>query len=75
MLPEGAKSLSSYRRYYYDRDDGLIGAVYVSDLNPGKEWVGQREEAPSVQDGGCSVVEVIFDPAKGTVRATCNGVA
>lgn len=74
-LPEGAHALSSYRRYYFSREDGLVGAVYVSDLNPGKEWVGKRERAPSVFDGGCSVVEVVFDPAKRTVRATCNGIA
>jgi hypothetical protein len=41
-----------------------------------RRWVDDPRKLPMINDGGCSVIEVVFDPATSRVtRAECNGEA
>lgn len=41
-----------------------------------RRWLASVDSLPSVNDGGCSVVNVVFDRRKGKVKAVfCNGLA
>lgn len=73
-LPNGAKNLSDYARYYY-RDGTKVVGIYVSGDKPGRRWV-MKSKAPVIMDGGCGVVNVVFDVASRRVTSTfCNGAA
>ena len=52
-------------------------ASQVHNLKAGqRRWLARDKGLPVVNDGGCSVVNVVFDRQKGTVEDVfCNGVA
>ena len=73
-LPRDAKPLRDYGRYYY-RDGGKVVGVYVSGDESGRRWV-MKSKAPIIMDGGCGVVNVVFDVASRQVESiSCNGAA
>lgn len=76
-LPEGARPLAAYGRYYawQSRQDGVrkVVAVYVSEENPRRHWMAENQ-LPLVMDGGCGVVNLSFDVAADRFGGvSCNG--
>ena len=87
QLPAGAEKLEAYARYYAMDRNRVVGRyiarslvdpenVYY-DLPAGQNrWIADHRNLPLISDGGCSVVDVVYDPAKQRVeQASCNGVA
>ena len=85
-LPARAHRLSDYARYYTFDGSGQVVAIYTTfvddrnrhyDLAIGqRRWVESERSLPGIEDGGCDVVTVTFDPAKNTVtNVSCNGEA
>ena len=86
-LPEGTSAIGNYARYY-TFDGALVRAVYLipfgdevrpertDDLKAGqRRWV-EEKSLPMVFDGGCSVVNVLFDPSSSAnILVFCNGDA
>ena len=107
-LPEGARSIEDYARYYAQSSNSKIIAKYLVpisyDLGPDegceellenfssrevrceplpafpgiaageRKWLEDEGELPSMSDGGCMQVTVIYDRAKSAVTsALCNG--
>ncbi len=84
-LPEDAAPLAGYARYYTHDAHGRVTAVY-SAASPGtapadlpigsRRWVAdERQFPPPMLDGGCTIVQVGFDPSTGDLIANCNGAA
>lgn len=76
-LPVGSQPISSYSRYYYGRfEQGrrvLVGEFLLGDSSVGIHIVSPAA-APKVLDGGCSVVNLTYDPAQKKVTSLfCNG--
>jgi len=86
-LPEGARPLSSYDRYYaYAVRKGrkvLVGVFLyslalpgIAEGTPGLHVLEKESDLPVVHDGGCSVVTVVLDPdSLLEADVSCNGVA
>ena len=79
VLPPGAQPLDRYARFYADGPGGEVTGVYVGlpppEWPPGtRRWVERLGDLPIIDDGGCSVIGLVFDPAKRTLRDVgCNG--
>lgn len=80
-LPERARPLASYARFYawQQREDGIrkVVAVYedVTGARPGRRWVTETD-FPLIMDGGCSVISLSYDVAARRIEhVTCNGEA
>ena len=78
-LPEGARPLAAYDRYYALRQDAsgarLVAAVYVGSRTPGRHWVTEAE-LPMIDDGGCHIVSLVYDLEAGRIQNVyCNGIA
>jgi hypothetical protein len=72
-LPARAHPLSDYTRYYHRKGDKVIGRYLLREPK-GRRWA-RKEDVPAAMDGGCSVVNVIFDAATQKIeRVFCNGV-
>lgn len=76
-LPEGARPLAEYGRYYawQSREDGIrkVVAVYFHEPNPARHWVAETA-FPLIMDGGCELVSISFDVATGRIEnVSCNG--
>ncbi len=81
-LPKDALPIDRYARYYGQRSDGNIEAVYLdpaaipSALPAGeRRWLEDVDDLPAINDGQCHVVSVEFDPRTGEAKAFCNGEA
>ena len=85
-MPAGSRPLAEYARYYASDKSGRVIAIYTTWIEPGHEslnlpagrrrWVADVGNLPAISDGGCGVVEVLFDPASAEVkRAQCNARA
>ena len=76
ILPAGAHPLSGYARFYAWSDERrTVRATFVGNEITGRKWV-QYSELPVLNDGGCSVVNIVYDVAKGEVtKLWCNGSA
>jgi hypothetical protein len=84
-LPRDARPLNEYARYYaldgqkivgtYTRFVDLKNSFY--DLPIGqRRWVDDYRSLPLISDGGCTVVNVLYDDSTGQIeQAACNGVA
>jgi hypothetical protein len=84
-LPKGSERLDQYARYYANDRDRVV-ATYIMlvdrenryyDLPVGqRRWLDDRRNLPAISDGGCSIVNVVYDPkAPSAPEAFCNGVA
>jgi hypothetical protein len=82
-MPVGSRPLAEYARYYAFDKKGRVTAVYTTWVEPDvaslnlragqRRWVSDEGHLPLIFEGGCGVVEVIFDPATDKVeRAECN---
>jgi hypothetical protein len=79
-LPPDADELQKYARYYAFDGDKVIGTYMTSAGNDplrGKRvWLGDRRDLPVLMDGGCAVVNIVYDPLAQRVESTfCNGLA
>lgn len=80
-LPDGSQPLNEYARYYAIDGQGRVVAIYTTFVEPDlpagqRRWVGDQSKLPGISDGGCGVVNVLFNPATRKVEeAFCNGVA
>ena len=82
QLPAGAEKLESYARYYAMDGSRIVGTYITEvdrqnphyDLPAGQHrWLDDRHNLPAISDGGCSVVNVLYDPATQKVeQASCN---
>lgn len=80
QLPPDAHELQKYARYYAFDGDKVIGTYTTSagndQLRGRRLWLGDRRDLPILMDGGCAVVNVVYDPlAQRIERAFCNGHA
>lgn len=79
-LPQGARSLDSYKRYYaIDVLSGgaksIVAVFLYSSNDPGIAVVDQ-ENLPAVLDGGCDVVSLRYSRiAQRVTFMECNGVS
>lgn len=83
-LPSGARPLNEYARYYaYEHGDVVAEywAPWKDDplkdpkaLAAGqRRWVHDTRDFPVVFEGGCSVVNITFEPARSRVKnVSCN---
>lgn len=85
QLPKGAERLDRYARYYAKDGDQIV-AVYTTLVDPKgryldlpvghQRWLGDHRNLPAISDGGCSIVNVIYNPnAQTEPKAFCNGAA
>lgn len=78
QLPADADELQNYARYY-TFDGKRVIATYVASrgndpLKGQRRW--RAERLPTVMDGGCAVVNIIYDPRARKIENTyCNGLA
>lgn len=87
QLPAGAERLEQYARYYAMDGSRVVGRYITAthfdpqneyyDLPTGQSrWIEDHRGLPGISDGGCSVVNVRYDPATQKVEhAFCNGIA
>ncbi len=74
VMPAGAATIQAYRRVYW-LDDGKIIGLFTRWGEPGVEIV-DADQAPGVDDGGCDVVNVVYERSEGRVlEVSCNGEA
>lgn len=77
-MPDGGQPLAAYARYYtYVTLGGheLIEAYFVAGFGgpPGRYL---NKEGPLVDDGGCSIITLYYDPQSGHIAGlSCNGRA
>jgi hypothetical protein len=85
QLPPEAYPLAEYARYYAF-ENGRVYATYTTHVDPAngdanlrtgeRRWLTDRRKLPVLLDGGCSVVNVVYDSQEASVeQAFCNGVA
>jgi len=83
-LPEGTAALHKYARYYAQQDSKVVALYRIpsfmgppgkSELEAGqRRWVADYHELPGILDGGCYVVDVVFNPTTQKFeRIECNG--
>jgi hypothetical protein len=84
-LPKSAEGLERHARYYV-ADGKRIVATYITLVDPEnryynlpagqRRWLDDHRNLPAISDGGCSIVNVLYDPkAPSSPEAFCNGVA
>lgn len=80
-MPKEALAFPRYSRFYTTASSGEVIGTYVAsghnDLPVGqRRWVKDIYHLPAIDDGGCFIVNVVFDPkTKRVTQAFCNGVA
>ena len=81
-MPPGAKSIASYNRFYAIKVENgremIWGTFLLDTLRPPPPAVHivAPEEMPVIQDGGCSVVNLLYDIREAKITAAfCNGLA
>lgn len=77
IMPVGAESIETYRRYYSwtDEQQTSVQAVYEHGGKPARLWLPSNE-MPIILDGGCSVVTFTYDlPTDKVKNVACNGEA
>lgn len=80
QLPPDADKFQKYARYYAFDGDKVIGTYMTSagndPLRGRRLWLGDRRDLPTLMDGGCAVVNVVYDPLAKRIESTfCNGRA
>lgn len=73
-LPRGARPLNHYQRFYSYGAGGAVLAEFVGGPDE-RRWVKSYKDFPSINDGGCGVVNVRFSVRTGHSDVWCNGVA
>jgi hypothetical protein len=84
-LPQGAERLEQYARYYAI-DGKRVVATYITIVDSANQdyslpvgqrrWLDNQHNLPVIFDGGCMVVNVVYDAKSSTApNAFCNGAA
>jgi hypothetical protein len=83
-LPTGAHRLNEYARYYAYENGDVAAEYWIPWKNDPLEdpealaggqrrWVSDTRRFPIVFEGGCRVVNIIFDPSRSRVKSvSCN---
>lgn len=75
-MPDGAKPIRAFTRYYepgFNHGRRVLFGLLTED---GDQQIHISGHAPISMDGGCSIVTLTYDVAKGQVMSiACNGVA
>lgn len=80
-LPASSRSLQEYARYYtFDEQRRVVGlyttfpAVLPNSVPAGERvWLEEPNRMPRIDDGGCGVVNVLFQPRTHRIEAAyCN---
>ena len=75
VMPADAKPIDNFTRYYVPGYDHGRRVVYGF-LKEGGDKRIHLSNGPVIVDGGCSVVNLVFDVAEGQVTSIkCNGLA
>ena len=73
-LPAGAHELEKYTRTYMFGERKVL-AIYTTHGRSGRSWVSRPADFPVIFDGGCSVVNIVYDlETRSFLRVACNGV-
>ena len=76
-MPAAAAPVAAYVRFYAwaDIQKTKVTAVFVKSETPGRRWV-DFDDLPMVMDGGCRVVELVYDVKIGFIEDIyCHGAA
>jgi hypothetical protein len=75
-LPSESGPLQSYDRYYFMHAPRITGVYVRSKSGTGSARQVKEAELPSIQDGGCDVINLEFDiEQEEFIKLFCNGVA
>ena len=84
-LPKGAAQLERYNRYYAMNGPVVIAIYIRADMAAAPKsapekgvsrWVGDKRGLPNYSDGGCDIVDLVYDPATQTFsQISCQGEA
>lgn len=81
QMPSEAGALDRYSRFYTQAKSGEIVGTYVKSAHDNlpigrRRWVTDLYHLPAIDDGGCLIVNIVFDPmTKKVTQALCNGIA
>ena len=76
VMPVGAKPVRAFTRYYEPGFDHGRRVVFGLLTEDGDRQVHISDHTPISMDGGCSIVTLTYDVAKGQIMSiACNGVA
>ena len=76
QMPPGAEQIAKYDRYYMRQaPDTVVGTFVGSGERGERKWVSSIDQLPAIDDGGCGVVNIIFDLKTKKSTTFCNGVA
>jgi hypothetical protein len=74
-MPDGAKPIEAYTRYYEPGYDTGRRVVFGVLTEKGDKQIHMSGSHPIIMDGGCSVVNLVFDVAAGQVTSiSCQGL-
>lgn len=74
-LPDASRTLGGYDRYYAVAQDRIDAVYLLSRGGAGRIHRVEREDLPQAKEGGCSVVNIVFDRAGDRfARVLCNEV-
>ena len=74
-LPAGAAPVAGYFRQYAwaDIQKTKVTAIYQRSNTPGRRWI-DFDDLPMIDDGGCAVVELVYDVKTGGLdEIYCHG--
>lgn len=74
-MPRGSAPIAAYARFYAwaDVQKTKVTAVYLRAETPGRRWV-DFDDLPMSLDGGCRVVELVYDVKTGVIDDIyCHG--
>ena len=81
-MPPGVRSIASYNRFYAIKVEAgremIWGTFLLTPLSPPPPTVHivRPEDMPAIQDGGCSVVNLLYDIREAKITSIfCNGLA
>ena len=74
-MPTGAAPVTGYFRQYAwaDIQKTKVTAIYQRSNTPGRRWI-DFDDLPMIDDGGCAVVELVYDVKTGGLdEIYCHG--
>ena len=75
-MPTGAAPVTGYFRQYAwaDIQKTKVTAIYQRSNTPGRRWI-DFDDLPMIDDGGCAVVELVYDVKTGGLdEIYCHGM-
>jgi hypothetical protein len=73
-MPQGADHLHHYSRFYaWGKNRRRVEAVYLHGSDY-RRWV-HLDKLPAISDGGCRIIDVVFDVETSAFGISCHGLA